>query len=144
MICCRAVTFLNGSLLDSFQFGNIIYQKGVGRGGRATSQQSDPDVDSWAPSILPFHLLALLLPMDLSTGLAFISYNDALLTCAEFPAHQDLPYLFSDQKKNCTYTLLLAVFSRGNTNGPIILTNSFPYHPFVSLSLVLLHAFIST
>lgn len=33
------------------------------------------------------------------------------------------------------------MFSRGTTNGLVILTDSFPYHPFVSLSLALLHAF---
>lgn len=120
----------------------LLYQKRVGRRGKAATQQSDPDIDSWAPRLV-LDLLAMLLPMEHSTDLAFTWYNDALLTCAEFSALQDLLHPFLITKKR-TYPFLLPVFSRGNTNGPIILTNSFPHYPFVSLSLVLLHAFIST
>lgn len=40
-----------------------------------------------------------------------------------------------------TYPLLLLVFSRSIANGLVIFIDSFPYHPFVSLSLALLRAF---
>lgn len=138
MICSRAVTFFNGSLLDSFQFGHIsLIPEESWKGRKGYNSTEWPRCRLMSTKYLVLDLLTMPLPMEHSTSLTFTWYDDALLTWAELPAHQDLSYSFLIRKRY-TYSFLLPVFSRGNTNGPIILTNSFPYHPFVSLSLALL------
>lgn len=109
---------------------SLLHQKRAGREGRATTQQSDPDTDLWAPRPAGYapaygaqHSLHLV--QWCTTDMCWISSSPGSFIS------------FSDQKKNVL--ILLPVFSRANTNGPIILINSFPYHPFASLSLALLH-----